>query len=216
MTTVSAHTAPPAVTGTGGHPGDERAGALAPQEEAVAERAARLMRRRSRATWVSVVLGALALIALLVATELVLAALGRPPLTVTPATMLDRLTGGGTVSIFIAGVAAAAGILCLWGSIAPGSTHRRRVTGRAAPMVVDDGLVAGAISRTAGRSADVSADQVETRVSARRAQVRVTPATGFAVDGDEVAEDVRALLARLRLDPDPDVRVSVDDAGRLS
>ncbi len=113
--------------------------------------AARRLQRRSRAVWVSCALVVIIVVAAALATELVLSALGRPALLVAPDAVRSALTEGGTTGAIVAAAAALFGIVCLWGALAPGRTHRRALAAGRVPLVVDDAIVAGALSRAPAR-----------------------------------------------------------------
>lgn len=180
------------------------------------QRTARRMLRRSRSVWVSVALAVVALAAALVLVELVLAALGLPPLLMPLDGLALQVAGGGVVGVVVAAVAALLAALCLWGALSPGRTGRRIVTTERMPVVVDDAIIAGALSRGASGRARVSPSQVNTRISRRRADVAITPSTGFAVPADEVQRAEGAALAALALTPPVTVRVRVDQRGVIA
>lgn len=179
-------------------------------------RMARRMTHRSRSVWVSLTLAPVVVVAVLVIVEAVRAGLGAPALWVSLPELWAQITGGGTVGLVVAIGAAGAGVLCLWGALAPGRTGRRVITSERAPLVVDDAIVAGTLSRGAARRASVGASHVATRVSRRHAEVRITPATGFPVAGTEIARAENDALAPVGLTPPVAVRVRVEEGGRLS
>lgn len=181
------------------------------------QRTARRMLRRSRSVWVSVALAVVALAAALVLVELVLAALGLPPPLLMPLDGLAlQVAGGGVVGVVVAAVAALLAALCLWGALSPGRTGRRIIATERMPVVVDDAIIAGALSRGASGRARVSPSQVNTRISRRRADVAITPSTGFAVPADEVQRAEGAALAALALTPPVTVHVRVDQRGVIA
>lgn len=179
-------------------------------------RMARRMTHRSRSVWVCVALAAFVIAAVVVIVEAARAGLGLPVLWLSLPEVWAQITGGGPVGIAVAIGAALAGILCVWGALSPGRTGRRIITADRAPIVVDDAIVAGTLSRGAARRASVGASHVATRVSRRRADVRITPATGFPVAGTEIARAENEALAPVDLTPPVTVRVRVEDGGRLS
>lgn len=183
---------------------------------AVEQRAARRMLRRSRSVWVSVALAVVAAVAVFVIVELVLAAIGLQPLLMPLDSLVSQAIGGGAIGGAVAAVAGLLALLCLWGALAPGRTGRRIITTDRMPVVVDDVIVAGALSRGATLRAAVSPSQVNTRVSGRRADVAITPSTGFAVPAAEVQRGEGDALAALALTPPVAVRVRVDERGVLA
>ncbi len=127
----------------------------AERPDRVERAAAKRLQGRSRAVWVAVALLVAAAVAVLLAVEAVLAALGQPPALVAPDAIGAALTGGGTTGTIVAATAAVFGLLCLWGALAPGRTHRRALAAGRVPLVVDDAVMAGALSRTAGSAAPI-------------------------------------------------------------
>lgn len=178
--------------------------------------AARRLQRRSRAVWVSCALVVIIVVAAALATELVLSALGRPALLVAPDAVRSALTERGTTGTIVAAAAALFGIVCLWGALAPGRTHRRALAAGRVPLVVDDAIVAGALSRAAGTAAAVTNSHVSTQLDARRARTSLTPATGFPVDREQVERAADRLLTELGAAPRLTARVEVTPEGRLS
>lgn len=179
-------------------------------------RTARLLLHRSRSIWVSVALIVAMALAIVAIVESVLWALGLPPALVDPSLVRTAFTEGGLWGGVVAGVAVVLGLACLWGAFAPGRTHRRIITTDRAPIVVDDAIVAGALSRSAARAAGISSGQVSTRVSGRRAVTAVTPSSGFAVDTASVARAGDDLLAAIGMGPAMTARVTLSSKGDLS
>lgn len=188
----------------------------AERPDRVERAAAKRLQGRSRAVWVAVALLVAAAVAVLLAVEAVLAALGQPPALVAPDAISAALTGGGTTGTIVAATAAVFGLLCLWGALAPGRTHRRALAAGRVPLVVDDAVMAGALSRTAGSAAAVAASHVTTRLGGRRARVSLTPSTGFPVDRERVSRAADDLLTELGAAPRLTARIDVAAEGRLS
>ncbi|KXC04739.1 hypothetical protein [Microbacterium hominis] len=118
----------------------------AERPDRVERAAAKRLQGRSRAVWVAVALLVGDVVAVLLAVEAVLAALGQPPALVAPAAIGAALAGGGTTGAIVDAPAAVFGLLCLWGALAPGRTHRRVLDAGRVPLVVDDAVMAGALS----------------------------------------------------------------------
>lgn len=179
-------------------------------------RTARRLLHRSRSVWVSIALGAAVAVAVLAIVESVLWALGRPPALVAPGTVRAVFTDGGPWAWIAAAAALVAGLLCLWGALAPGRTHRRLVESGRAPVVVDDGIIAGALSRAVAREAGVAPAQVSTRLGSRRAEIDVTPASGFPLDAGALQRAADAVLAAAGLESTVTARVRLSSEGKLS
>lgn len=192
----------------------------APHTDRARERAQRAIAQRlqgrSRAVWVAIALLVVVVIALLLAVEAVMVALGLPPALIAPEVIRSSITGGGVAGTIVAAAGALFGILCLWGALAPGRTHRRALAAGRVPLVVDDAIMAGALSRTAGTAAAVSASHVSTRLAGRRARITLTPATGFPIERADVARAAGELLTELGAASRLSARVDVAAEGRLS
>lgn len=196
---------------------DAVAPSAVPPHVSRAERAlAKRLRGRSRSVWVTVALVVAVAAAVLLGIETVLFALGRPPALVSLETVHAALTGGGMTGAIVAVAAGLFGLVCLWGAIAPGRTHRRMLVAGRVPMVVDDAIVAGALSRVAGTSAALGHAHVSTRLGARQARIALIPATGFPIDRTAVSAEVDDLLAQLGAAPRLSARVDIASEGRLS
>lgn len=179
-------------------------------------RAARRMLHRSRSVWISVALIVAIALAILAIVEAVLRALGLPPALVDPRLVHTVVTQGGLWAWVTAGAALVLGLVCLWGALAPGSTHRRMIVSDRAPIVIDDGIVAGAISRTVSGAARVAPGQVTTRLGARRAVVDVTTTSGFALDRAALVQAGDGVLDAAGLGSTVTARVQLASKGRLS
>lgn len=180
------------------------------------QRSARRMLRRSRSLWATLCVLVVVVAAVWVGTELVLFALGLPPLLATPTAMLDTLASGSALGLVAGAAGAVFAVICLWGAFSPGRTGRRVLGDERAPMVVDDSVVAGALSREASVVAGVGQSQVRTHISRRRAVVDVTPSTGFVVDPAPVERDANGALGILQPGPALSARVFVRQSGALS
>ena len=198
-------------------PGDAVASPVVPPHVSRAESAlAKRLRARSRSVWVAVALLAAVAAAVLLGIEAVLFALGRPPALVSLGAVHAALTDGGMTGTVVAVVAGLFGLICLWGAVAPGRTHRRILAAGRVPMVVDDTIVAGALSRAAGTAAALDHAYVSTRLGGRQARIALTPATGFTIDRAAVSTAVDDLLAQLDAAPRLAARVDIASEGRLS
>ncbi len=160
-------------------------------------RAARRLLHRNRSVWVSVALVVAIALSVLAIIEAVRWALGFPPMAVPPALVRSALTEGGLWGGILAGGALLLGLLSLWGALAPGRTHRRVLSTPRAPVVVDDAVLAGALSRSAARAAGVAPTQVTTKLGGRRALISVQPSTGFDVDTQAVTRAGDDLLTAI-------------------
>ena len=181
-----------------------------------ATRSARRLLSRSRSVWAAVAVVVAAAAAAWIAVEAVRFALGLPAFVASPLTMLEVLASGSTAGLLAGAAGAVFGLVCLWGALSPGRTGRRIVWDDRAPIVVDDGVLAGALSRDAAGTAAVSPLQVGTRVSRRQAAIEVVPSSGFPVDAGAVERRAADAVAALGPVPVPRVRVRVAEGGVLS
>jgi hypothetical protein len=170
----------------------------------------RILRReqhRSRSLAVSVVL-ALFIVGLVYAgIELVLAALERGPLLVSPRNAVHWVNASSSVALVVAGAVVVVGLVLLIIAVTPGRRARHAIPDDRLAVIVDDGALAGALARDARLAADVAANRVRADVSARRARVFITPTSGIAVDQSVIRAAVEGVLATLA--PKPAVRASV-------
>ena len=151
--------------------------------------------RSSRAV-VSIVVAALLLVAALwLALELVLSTTLNAPVFMNPAELAQRLASLGTQALpgalVAVGVAAALlGIFLLAMAVLPGTKARQAIANNRSAVVVDNAVLAAALSRTARTAARLAPEQVTTSVSRKRIDVSVHPSSGRAVDTEHIRESV--------------------------
>jgi Family of unknown function (DUF6286) len=182
------------------------------------ERATRRLVRRethsSRAAVSAVTAAALAAVFLWLALETVLALLGEPALLAGPGQLWRWLTGLPAATVPAGLPAAGAGIallgLLLLGTALTGGRRSRRAlaSGRSA-VVVDDEVIAAAVSQRARLAAGLTPGQVTSTVSRRSVQVLVRPTSGVPADRDAIHAAVEGELAAYKLDRrlSPSIRV---------
>jgi len=139
------------------------------------------------------------------AVEAVLALLRESPLLASPGQLGRWLTGLPANTVPAGLVAAGAGLamlgLFLLGAALLGGRRPRRSlrSGRSA-VVVDDAVIAAAVSRRARLAAGLTPGQVTTTVSGRSVRVQVRPTSGVPVDRDAVHGAVDRELHSYELD----------------
>lgn len=174
----------------------------------------RLVRRstfRSRSTAVVATLSVLTLGALYAGVELVLAALELPPLLVAPADALAAINKPEPmIAAIVAGGLAVIGLVLLIASITPGRRGRHELPNDRMAVIVDDGVLAGALGKVVTRAAGVPASRVSSMVSRRRGSVRVIATSGAPLDAPALETAARSLVSSL--DPRPGLRVDIDIA----
>lgn len=183
--------------------------------------ARRIVRRTvhsSRATASVVTASLLILILAWVGTETVLSALGAPALLVSSVEMGEWLISvpehTTSSALVVAGVGMALiGLALVLVGILPGRRHRHTLPSDRSAVVVDDDVIAAALSRAARQAAGLLPGQVTTVVRRRGAEVNLRPTSGVALDEVAVADAVRRELASYGLRPEPTVRLHVSDRG---
>jgi len=174
------------------------------------------MLRRSRSVWVAAAVLLAGAAAAFVIVETVRFALGLPAWIAGPRAILDTVSGGTPVGLTVGAVALAFGVACLWGALSPGRAGRRLSAGERAPIVVDDAVLAGSLSRSAARAAGTAPAQVRTHVARRRADIEITPSSGFPVVAADVQRAGSVAIAPLALSPSLATRARVARQGALS
>ncbi|SMH30453.1 hypothetical protein SAMN06295885_0429 [Rathayibacter oskolensis] len=195
----------------------------APQRDAAPEaRYRRFLRRethRSRSAAQIVVLVLIALVAAYVGTEAVLAVFGAPALLIAPSALLAALVGvaGFATAALIAlavGIAVLALILLVL-ALAPGHRARHTIEDDRLAVVVDDGVIASALARSARTVARSRREDTSASLGRRTAVVELTPASGIAVDRDAVQTAIDEELTRIAPQPSTRASVRIAESGRI-
>ena len=183
----------------------------------------RLVRREthsSRAAASIVAAVVLAAAFLWLAVEAVLALLGRSELLASPAQLGSWLAGvpGATVPAGL--VAAGAGIallgvLLLGTALRAGRRPRHALDSERSAVVVDDEVIAAAVSARARRIARLAPGQVTTTVGRRSVHVQVRPTSGMPVDGAAISTAVERELTGYATDRRIAPRVTISREGVL-
>jgi hypothetical protein len=169
----------------------------------------------------SVVTAAILLLAILwLVAGLVLKATGNAALLVSPAELAQRvallarntlpaaLTGGGIV-VAIAGL-----VLVLLATLG-GTKPRHVIDNPRAAVVVDNEVLAAAISRTACQTARLAPEQVSTRVGRKTVDVTVHPSSGLKLDEAALKEAVDAEVLGFALQRAVTLRVAITEKGAV-
>lgn len=165
------------------------------REARIINRLNRRETRSSRAAVSIVVAAALLVVTLWLALELVLSATQNAPVLGTPAELAQGLASLATQlipgALVAVGVAAALlGIFLLAMAVLPGTKARHVIANKRSAVVVDNAVLAAALSRTARTAAHLAPEQVATSVSRKRIDVSVHPSSGRAVDTEHIRETV--------------------------
>lgn len=177
--------------------------------------AARRMIHRSRSVAVVVTLAVVAVTALWVAVAVVLDALGARSPWPSPGDVVAVIAGTPWIAALAAVALALVGLILVVVALAPGRRGRRVLADDRALIVVDDTVLAGALSRSAASAARVPAGQVSTALGRRSALVSVAPLSGYPVAADAVSEAVDRTLQAARPARATSTRVRVAPRGRI-
>lgn len=151
---------------------------------------ARRALHRSRSVAVSVALALVAIIGLGLA-ALVLAPVVGLDLGITAASLVSAVRSASPVVLIVAGVLVLLGFAALIAAVTPGRLARHRVDDDRAVVLVDDDVLAGAVSGHTARAFGVAPDQVTTAVDRRRVTTRIRPTSGRPLEREQVAAAVR-------------------------
>ncbi len=183
---------------------------------ATRRRLSRRMRHRSRSVAVSIALWVAALPLAYLAVEAVLELVGAPALWQRPVDVLGTITGAEAIRYAVAGAAILAAVILLVLAFAPGRLSRHELADERMLVIVDDEVLAGALSRAAATAAGVPRDRISTSVGARSAEVTVRPTSGFGIARDDVAAAAERELERLAPSPPVRQKVRIEAAGVIA
>lgn len=170
-----------------------------------------LHRSRSSAVIVAFVLGSIALAWL--ATECVLAVLGAPALLLSPASIVEAVNAPSMLTVAVAAGMAIVGVVLVALAVTPGRRARHEIPDARMAVVIDDGVLAGALSKAAIRESRVPASRVSTVVSRRASSVTITPTSGSLLSTPSITHAVGAVVESLAPRPALRVAVAVSDRG---
>lgn len=154
-----------------------------------------------------------------VGTESVLAALRQPALLLDPSTIardVRGLSGAPAGLLIVSGVlTAVVGLVLIVLAVTPGRRGRHAIDAEGSPAVVDDEVIASALSRTAATESGLAPERVVTSVGRRSATVTVTPVSGMGVDREALQRAVAEHASALAVQPPIRARVVLDARGRV-
>ncbi|MDP9026668.1 MAG: hypothetical protein M3N46_03820 [Actinomycetota bacterium] len=179
----------------------------------------RLVRRElhhSRSTAVVVALVLVIVAAGYLGTETVLAMIARPALLLNPDAMVGAVSRTAAWSVPAAIALAVLGLMAIVSALTSGRRSRHRLADDRIAVVVDDDVLAGALSRRVATAGSVARDQARTEVAPRSAVVRVVPNSGFSINPEIVSAAARDAAAELAPIPRLRTRVVVAESGVLS
>ena len=183
----------------------------------------RLVRRETHSSRAAPSIAAAAVLAavfLWLALESVLELLGGNALLAGPG-QLGRWLAGVPAATLPAGLVAAGaglaflGVLVLSTALRGGRRPRRPLHSERSAVVVDDEVIAAAVSARARLAAGLAPGQVTTTVGHRSVHVRVRPTSGLPVDGAAISSAVESELAGYAMDRRLAPRVTISREGVL-
>ncbi|MCZ2401642.1 hypothetical protein IV498_00190 [Paenarthrobacter sp. Z7-10] len=183
----------------------------------------RLVRREthsSRATAAVVTAVVTILVLLWLGTETVLSMTGRKPLLASPPQIGAWLVGLPQATLpagmIAAGVGLALiGLILLLLALLPGNRGRHTLASDRNAVVVDDEVIAAAVSRTARNTAALVPEQVSTRISRHSIDVLIHRTSGIGIDEEAVRAAVQNELSGYELTPEPKVKIIISQKGAL-
>ena len=182
-----------------------------------------LVRRETHSSraLISVILALLLMAGLgYLATEGVLAALGRPPLLAAPQDLWEQAPAAlqeksRPLVIIVGAIVAIFGLLLLAKAILPGTLSKHALRDERAAYVADDSVIASGISRLVREEAGLPQGTVSTAVSKRRSLSTIIPSTGRPIDQEQMLKLAKDEVTSWQLQPRLKTAVKVTIEGRL-
>ena len=195
----------------------------APAHAVAYRRISRRETHSSRATLAIVVAVVVILLCAYFGAEIVLAMLSLPALLGTMPELARNIvqlpgTAGSTLDIAVIAVGAVSaivGVALIIASLTAGRRARHLIESESVSAVVDNEVIASALARHAAFAGNVDPDSVTVSVSHRTALVRLTPASGVAVDKNAVVSAVEEQLQNYRLKPSVRALVQINDSAKV-
>lgn len=161
----------------------------------------------------------LVLVAVWIAVETLFTLIGLRPLLVAPGEIPSAAASLPTTQPVILAVAGALvlvlGIWLVGLALGPGRRHRHLLATERVLAVVDDEVIASALAQRASTTASTHPDATSVAVGRRTATVRITPASGIAVDRDDVNRSVAEELDAYGLQPALRTATSIRAEGKV-
>lgn len=173
-----------------------------------------------RAVLTGVVALIVGVLATWLAVETILYMANTKPLLASPPQMAQAIKNPGSYGapaaiITVAVIAALIGLFLIIVALKPGRLDWHGLNDQRTAFVVDDRVIASALSKTAREVAGLPAGQVTTRLSARTAEVTVTPTSGQAVDKQAIQSAVQKQIESLGFAEQVNATVRINERGRV-
>jgi hypothetical protein len=129
--------------------------------------------------------------------------------------VVTAATSQGGLLIAVGIVTAIVGLILIGLGLTSARRGRHTIDDDRVAVVVDDQVIAAALSRSARTAAGLAPGQVSTWVSKRSARLTITPASGVRADDEAVLAAARDELAATAYKPAITPEVRITPAGRL-
>ncbi|MDO4613164.1 MAG: hypothetical protein Q4B10_03790 [Actinomycetaceae bacterium] len=154
------------------------------------------------------------------ATEGILQMAGKKPLLARPTDIWHAVTDlpehNMALAIVIGVVLTIIGLVFLAKALAPGALGRHSIKDKRAAYIIDDSVVASALSRRLREHANLSDGQVRTSVSTRSIDVEAKPTSGLTLDEHELATFANSTVESYNLDPAPRTQFRISEEGQVA
>ncbi|MDO5747427.1 MAG: DUF6286 domain-containing protein [Actinomycetaceae bacterium] len=155
------------------------------------------------------------------ATEGILGMMGKPPLLASWTTMIHTVVMlpmgvDQPVLISLGALLIVVGLFLLAKAVLPGPLGRHSIEDKRAAYIVDDAVIASAVSKVTREEAGLGQGQVTTQVSRRALIATVTPTSGIPLNGETLQKALSPKVKRYNLRPDPKVHIHVRTTGAVS
>ncbi|WP_430593126.1 hypothetical protein [Humidisolicoccus flavus] len=170
----------------------------------------------SRSAAVSVLLGLTAVVLLWIGLEIVLRLMNFDPLLIAPAALLAFITAPAVAWAPLIGFGLIVlGIIAIVLGFAPGRKGKHLRASDTGTMLVDDRLIAAAISERVANEVGTSREHVRTSVGRRSAEIIVTPVSGIRVDREHLQRAVDQEISSYQLEPSLSARIRLSQKGTV-
>lgn len=153
--------------------------------------------------------------------EGILGMLGKKPLLFSWSEMVSNLvklpdTVLQPALIIIGIVLVLLGLFLLAKAFFPGPLARHVITDKRAAYIIDDAVIASAISRLTREEAGLGQGQVSTEIKRRSIKATVTPTSGIPLSAEQIQRALNPEVKSYHLRPDPKLNVSIRNTGVVS
>lgn len=154
------------------------------------------------------------------ATEGILGILNKKPLLMSWSQMVDYVVKYPdpilpSALIIIAIILALIGLFLIAKALLPGPLGRHAIKDHRSAYIIDDAVIASAISRITREEAALGQGQVTTEVRQRLVRTMVTPTSGIPLSAEGIQQSLEPQLHSYHLKPEPKLTVAIRDTGKV-